>query len=292
MATKNDRLILVTGATGNQGGAAARHLRERGFPIRVLTRNPDQPKARAFIGHGAEVVRGDLEDPASLTRALEGVYGVFSVQKFNTNMEAEIREGTNLADAAMRSRVSHFVYSSVGAADQNTGIPHFDSKFQIERHIRGTGFPFTILRPVFFMENWLGLRTHLEQGTLALPLGPHTRLQMIAVDDIGGFVATAFEHPGRWQGRAVDIAGDELSMTELVEAFSRVTGRQIRYVQMPWEEFEPRTGHEMTVMYRWFENVGYHVDIPSLRQQYPNLITFEHWLHGNWQSASAAASQA
>jgi uncharacterized protein YbjT (DUF2867 family) len=284
-------LILVTGATGKQGGAAARHLRERGFPIRVLTRDPDQPEARAYIGHGADVARGNLEDPASLTRALEGVYGVFSVQKLNTDVQAEIREGTNLADAAMRSRVSHFVYNSVGAADQNTGIPHFDSKFEIEQHIRASGLPYTILRPVFFMENWLGLRAHIEQGTLALPLSPETRLQMIAVDDIGAFVATAFEHPGRWQGRAADIAGDELSMTGLAKALGRVTGREVQYVQMPWEEFEKRSGHERTLMYRWFENVGYHVDIAALRQQYPNLITFEHWLHANWQSAKVAASQ-
>jgi uncharacterized protein YbjT (DUF2867 family) len=291
MAKTNDRLVLVTGATGRQGGAAAHHLRDRGFLIRVLTRNPDQPKARAFVGHGSEVVRGDLGDPISLTRALDGVYGVFSVQQLNTDVQAEIHEGTNLADAAMRSRISHFVYSSVGAADQNTGIPFFDSKFQIEQHVRGTGLPYTILRPVFFMENWLGARAHIEQGTLALPLSPDTRLQMIAVDDIGAFVATAFEHPGRWQGRAADIAGDELSMTELAGAFSRITGREVRYVQMSWEEFEQRSGHNMTVMFRWFENVGYHVDIASLRQQYPNLKTFEHWLHANWESARAAALQ-
>src|SRR6185503_12374994 len=95
-----------------------------------------------------------------------------------------------------RSRISHFVFSSVGSADRRTGIPHFDSKFRIEEHLRGTGLRYTILRPVFFMENWLGMRDTIESGTLALPLSPETRLQMIAVDDIGIFVTMALEHPG------------------------------------------------------------------------------------------------
>ena len=159
-----NKLILVTGATGHQGGAVLRHVRERGFPCRALTRDPDSPKARSSVGSGLEITRGDQEDQASLTRALDGVYGVFSVQSLDSGIEAEIRQGRNLADAAKRSRVSHFVYSSVASADQQTGIPHFDSKFQLEEHLRGTGVPFTIVRPAFFMENWLGMREAIENG--------------------------------------------------------------------------------------------------------------------------------
>jgi uncharacterized protein YbjT (DUF2867 family) len=176
-----NRLILVTGATGHQGGASLRHLRERGFPVRVLVRNPDDPKARALLGHGAEVARGDLEDQDSLVRALDGAYGVHSVQNWRgSDIEGEIRQGTHLADAAKRSGTSQFVYSSVASADQQTGIPHFDSKFRIEEHIRGTGMRFTIVRPAFFMENWLAMRQAIEDGTLSLPLKSETRLQMIA----------------------------------------------------------------------------------------------------------------
>ena len=200
-------------------------------------------------------------------------------------MEAEIHQGIHLADAANRSGVSHIVYSSVGSADQNTGIPHFDSKFRIEEHIRGTGIRYTIFRPVFFMENWLASKEQIAEGTLAQPLNPDTRLQMIAVDDIGAFVATAFEHPGRWEGRALDIAGDELSMSEIAEAFSRSIGREVRYRQVPWDAFEERAGHEITVMYRWFQNVGYHVDIAAVRQELPTLTSFERWLNVTWRSA-------
>ncbi len=290
MAKKDDRLILVTGATGHQGGAALRHLRERGFPVRAITRDPEKPKARSLAAHGVEIVRGDLEDSASVMRALEGVYGVYSVQNWQDGAEAEVRQGIHLADAANRSAVSHFVYSSVGSADQNTGIPHFDSKFRIEEHIRGTGLSYTIFRPVFFMENWLGMRGGIDKGTLALPLMPETRFQMIAVEDIGAFVAMAFEHRGKWQGRAVDIAGDDLSMTELAEAFSRASGHEVKYQQAPWDRFEQQAGPEMAVMYKWFQNVGYHVDISSLRDERPQLMKFDAWLNANWRNSVATTA--
>jgi uncharacterized protein YbjT (DUF2867 family) len=289
MANNENRLILVTGATGRQGGAALRHLQQRKFPVRAVTRDANQPKARSLVGHGTEVVSADLENPESLARVLEGVHGVYSVQSRGDSIESEIRQGVNLADAAKRSRVSHFVYSSVGSADKNTGIPHFDSKFKVEEHIRGTGLPFSIIRPVFFMENWLGMKGNIEKGVLASPLRPETRLQMIAVDDIGAFAALAFEHPGRWQGRAMDIAGDDMSMAELAGAFARVSGREVRYQQVAWEQFEKQAGAELTIMYKWFQDVGYHVDIAAVRQEYGQLTSFERWLQTNWRAAAGAA---
>jgi len=289
MPKNANKLILITGATGRQGGAALRHLRERGFSIRALTRDPDKPAARALVGRGTEVMRGDLNDPASLTRALDGVYGVYSVQtSTGEGVDAEIREGINLADAAKRSRISHFVYSSVAAADRKTGIPHFESKFRIEEYIRGTGLRYTILRPVFFMENWLRMKDKIEQGSIALPLSPETRLQMIAVDDIGAFVAMAFERPGHWQGRVMEIVGDELSMTALAEAFSRIVSREVHYEQVPWDQFEQQAGPAMTKMYRLFEDVGFSIDISAVRRENPNLITFERWLHTTWQAVMTA----
>ena len=286
---KKSKVLLVTGATGKQGGAALRHLTERGFACRALTRDPSGPKARTLVGHGTEIVRGDMEDPASLSGALEGVYGAYSVQPVEVGVEAEIRQGTHLVDAAKRSGVSHFVYSSVASAEQNTGIPHFDSKFRIENHLRGTGMHFTILRPVFFMENWLGMREMIQAGALVLPLDPATRLQMIAVDDIGGVVATAFERSGKWQDRAFDLAGDELSMTELCQAFGRASGQEVRYRQIPWDDFASQFGPEITTMYRWFQDVGYHVDISAVRQEYPKLSSFDRWLNENWHTATRTA---
>lgn len=283
MARNVGKTVLVTGATGKQGGAALRHLREKGFSVRAFARDPDKPEARGLVGRGTEVVRGDMNDPGSLDRAMDGVDGVFSVQTAREEgVEAEVRQGINVAEAARRARISHFVYSSVAAADRNTGIPHFESKNRIEQHIRNTGLRYTIFRPVFFMENWLGMREQIQNGVLSLPLTPETRLQMIAVDDIGAFVAMAFSRPGHWEGRTMELAGDEVSMQEVAASFARMLGRDVRYEQMPWEDFERRAGSEMTVMWRFFQNEGYTVDIPAVRQELPNLMTFERWLRTAW----------
>ena len=283
MAKNSDKTILVTGATGRQGGAAVRHLREKGLSVRALTRDPSKPEARALVGRGTEVARGDLDDLVSIVRALEGVDGVFSVQGHSEGgVDAEVRQGILLADAAKRARIGHFVYSSVACADRNTGIPHFESKNRIEQHVRNTGLRYTIFRPVFFMENWLGMRAQIQEGELALPIRPETTLQMIAVDDIGAFAALAFAKRGHWEGRVVEIAGDELSMADLAAAFGRMLGREVRYRQADWSEFEQRAGHDMTVMWRFFESAGFKVDIPALRQELPNMMTFERWLHSTW----------
>ena len=289
MAAKNTRTIVVTGATGKQGGAAFRHLKQRGFLVRAMVRDPDGQKARELENDGAEVVRGDFDNPESLERTLGGADGAFSVQDWQAGAEAEIRQGIAFAEAANRQAVGHFVYSSVVAADQNTGIPHFESKGRIEERVRQTGMAYTILRPVFFMENWLGMRDGMEAGAITLPLSPTTRLQMIAVDDIGAFAALAFEHPGRWRNRAFELAGDELSMTELADAFSRASGREVRYQQVPWDQFEQQAGHEMALMFRWFEDQGYNVDIAGVRSEYPHLTGFNKWLAQNWSRPATAS---
>ena len=131
------------------------------------------------------------------------------------------------------------------------------------------------------------MRDGIDKGTIMLPLSAQTRLQMIAVDDIGAFVALAFEHSGHWHDRAYDLAGDELSMTEVAQAFSRVAGREVRYQQVAWDQFEQQAGHEMTVMFRWFEEKGYSVDIGAVRQQYPELKSFNRWLEQKWTRSAA-----
>ena len=152
--TNAERLILVTGATGNQGGAVARHLlQRRNCTVRAFVRDQNKPAAQALKQAGAELVEGDFSDRASLDRALQSASGVFSMQNFQDGSEAEIRQGKAVADAASSAGIKHFVYSSVGSAERKTGIPHFDSKFQVEEYIRASGLPYTIMRPVFFFYN-------------------------------------------------------------------------------------------------------------------------------------------
>jgi uncharacterized protein YbjT (DUF2867 family) len=180
--------------------------------------------------------------------------------------------------------VTHYVYTSVGAADQKTGIPHFDSKYEIEEHVRSLGFGYhTILRPVFFMENWLAMKDMIEGGHIYWPLSPEKMLQQLATSDIGAFAALAFEHRDHWRGRAVELAGDERSVTDVAAGFGRKLGRDVIYQQVPWDQFEKNAGHEMTIMFRWFEDHGYSVDIAALRSEYSGLTTLDRWLNGlNW----------
>ncbi|MFA9477396.1 NmrA/HSCARG family protein [Phycisphaerales bacterium AB-hyl4] len=291
-ATANQKpRVLVTGATGQQGGAVTRHLLKRNFEVRALTRDPNKAAARSLTEQGVDVVQGDLNDRASVDNAINGVQGVFSVQSFwEVGFDGEVMQGKQLADAAKEANVEHFVYSSVGSAQHDTGIPHFDSKWQIEQHIREIGLPCTILRPVFFMDNWQMpmLRDMIFGGQLLQPLSPDTSLQQIAVDDIGAFAAMAFDDRDAWLGREVDLAGDELTMNDLVATFSRVIGRPVTYQQVPWDAFEQQMGPEYTVMYRWFEQVGYSADISALRQTHSGLKTLERFLsENNWQRAAA-----
>lgn len=282
-----ERLVLVAGSTGNQGGAVARSLLERGFPVRALTRDTEKPEARALSEQGAEVVSGDMDDRSSMEQVLEGVYGVFSVQTFwEAGYDLEVRQGIMLADAAKAAGVRHVVYSSVGSAHRNTGIPHFDSKWEIEEHKRQAGLPYTILRPVFFMQNWEMMRDQILNGTLPQPLDPDKPLQQLNIEDIGAFAAMAFENPDQWIGREVDLAGDELTMPEVAETMSRVSSREISYYQVPWDEFREQMGEEFAVMYEWFNDVGYEADVATLRSEYPDLTTLEQYLrdHG-WEEA-------
>src|SRR5919112_2438132 len=287
-----ERLILVCGATGSQGGAVARSLLDRGFRVRALTRDPQKPEAQALANQGAEVVQGDMEDRSAMAQVLvEGIYGVFSVQNFwETGYDREVQQGKTVADAAKAAGVEHFVYSSVGSAHRQTGIPHFESKWEIEEHVRQIGLPYTILRPVFLMQNWEWTREMILGGTLAQPFDPDQPLQQVAVEDIGAFAAIAFENPARWVGREVDLAGDEQTMPEIADTFSRVIGREVSYYQVPWDQFEEQVGEEVTLNSRWMNDVGYEADIAALRQEYPELTSFERYLrsHG-WEGAEVPA---
>jgi len=291
MAGRNEKqVIMVAGATGRQGGAVSRELLRRGFAVRALTRQPEQAAAAALREAGAEVVQGDLDDRASIERALAGAYGVFSVQNFwETGFDREVSQGVTLAEAARAAGVEHYVYSSVASAHRNTGLEHFESKWRIENRIRELGLSWTILRPVWFMENWerQQLRSAVLDGTISMPLSPGTNYQQVTVADVGAFAGRAFAHPERWLGRAVDLAGDERSISDVAHAFGGVIGRAVQYRQVPWDEYRKAAGDEYHAMFRWFQDVGYNADISVLREEYAELTDFPAYLrqHG-WQDAA------
>ncbi|HEY6262645.1 MAG TPA: NmrA/HSCARG family protein [Nitrospiraceae bacterium] len=275
--------ILVTGATGQQGGAVARALLGKGQRVRVMTRHPE--KATSLAKAGAEIVQGDLTDHASLQTVLRGVHGVFAMSTpFEAGMEAEVRQGIMLADAAKQADIAHYVYTSVGSAHRNTGIPHFESKWKVEQHIRQIGLPATILRPVFFMENFTTFARPSADGVLMLPMNPHRKLAMVALKDIGEFGAAAILRPKEFLGQAIDLAGDSLTMSETATLLTQAMGRLIRFQEFPMDQAEAAMGHDLATMFRWFNEVGYAIDIPALKQKFQiPLTTFADWLKTvNW----------
>lgn len=273
------RVILVTGATGTQGGAVARELLSRGFSVRGLSRNPDSDKAKALIELGATVVKGDFDDPASLAAALVGVDGMFAVTNANVYGPAkEVQHGRNLISAATKANLNHFVFSSASQAETGTGIPHFDSKYEIEKVLYESGLNYTIVRPVEFMNNVRYQRNALTSGLFIDPRSLDDRHQWIAARDIGFMVGEAFDHPNEWLGKAVNIAGDELTVGEYMALLSSELDLELTHQKISWEEYESVSGEEMAMMYRWFVDPGYQADVQSLRQRYPSLTTMQEYL--------------
>jgi uncharacterized protein YbjT (DUF2867 family) len=281
------QIILVTGATGNQGGATARHLLSDGWQVRALVRDPSSETATSLAQAGIEVVLGDLDDSASIESALQNVYGVFSVQRTEFPGQAgftigdEIRQGTSLADLAKAFGVKHFVYTSVGGAERDPQLPSWKSKWKIEKHIRALALPATVLRPVAYMENYLSPLAGISSGTLSYFFPPEAVTQMIAVDDIGAFAALAFREPDEYIGQAFEIAGDSVTQSQIAVAFGRVLNRQISYFQIPLavlEQQQPALAGMIATANAFAARGGWQANIPDLRRRLPSLKSLDQWL--------------
>ncbi|MBN1208886.1 MAG: NmrA/HSCARG family protein [Myxococcaceae bacterium] len=288
------RSILVTGATGQQGGVLARHLRQLGYHVIALTRRMDSPAAQALEAQGVELALGDFEDPASLEAAARRADALFAMATpFGAGLEAEVRHGMNLVDAAKRAGVSHFIYSSVAGADRYTGIPHFDTKHEVERYLRRANLPYTIVGPTFFMENFAGpmFREGLEAGVLALGLPPTHGLQLVALEDLARFVARIIFTPEDFYGERIDVASDEVTGQQAADLLSYVSGHRVHYQQVPLALLREHD-EDLARMYEWLERVGYHADILTLRHEFPEVRwhTFEEWARvRDWSFVSLAS---
>ena len=285
--------VLVTGATGKQGGHLVRELLARGHAIRALTRKPESAGAAALAARGVTIVTGDFEDQGSLERAARGVDTVFAMSTpFESGATTETREGINIVRAASAAGVgvSHLVYASVAGADRATGIPHFDSKFEVEKAIRQSGVPFTIVAPVFFMENFLAdwLAAGIAKGSIAMALPATRRLQQIAVADIAQFTALVIERRESFLGKRIDIASDELTVATAAAAISEASGRHIEYTALPIDAVR-QWNDDLARMFEWFDRVGYDADVVGLRWLYPEVDwhRFSNWAREQDWSARA-----
>jgi uncharacterized protein YbjT (DUF2867 family) len=269
MATKNT--VLVTGATGQQGGAIARELLSHGYRVKAMTRKPEGEQAKVLAKLGAEIIQGDLDDAASLEKALQGAWGVFAVQNtWEAGVEKEEIQGKRIAELAKKAGVQHFVYSSVGSAHRATGTPHFDNKWRVEEKIRELKFPsYFIIRPAFFMENLLSpwFKPGIDQGKVMIGIAATTKLQMSNLEDIGKYGLLAFEKHAELNGKAIDIASDELIMPEVAQVLSTVTKKPITFERVPIELVRQGSA-DFAAMLEWFDKVGYNADIAGNANTY------------------------
>jgi uncharacterized protein YbjT (DUF2867 family) len=238
-----------------------------------MTRKPDGDAARRLKSAGADVVTGDLGDSAAVRNPASGVDAMFLMgDSFESGTEQETRQGILAADAAKAAGVGHLIYSSVADANKKTGIPHFESKHLVEKHVAGLGVPFTISAPVAFMENFVAPWSigALSQGTHAFAMPPNRVLQIIASADIGAFVAALVERRDQVFGKRFDIAGDELSGEARAKILSQAIGRPIAYQEIPIAAARQQS-EDAALMFEWFDRVGYDADIAALRRDFAEV---------------------
>ena len=288
--------VLVTGATGNQGGSVVDHLLESDaeFDVYGLTRDASSEAAQELSDRGVTMVEGDLDEKESLKPHVADVDAVFAVTNFWTQgYENQVQQGKNIAEAAAEEGVDQFVFSGVGSHWEDTGIPHFDSADEIERHARDLDLPLTTLGPVFFFQNLEAFAEDIvEDGQLALPLEEGVSLQMVDVRDVGRAAAVAFANPDEFVGERIELAGDELTLEETAEVLSTVTGEDVEAVHVPIEDAYDSFGEEFTVMCEWFNEVGYDADIEGLEERFGfEFVTLPEYLrdHG-WEDKEGMAA--
>ncbi len=282
--SNQDKLILVIGATGQQGGAVVKALQKTDFAVRALVRphrltSSKSDKVKQLEQQGVQIASGDLDDFSSLVRAMEGAYGVFSVTTFfqKGGVQKEADQGKQAADAAKTAGIQHFVYSSVGGAERDSGVPHFESKWQVEQHIREIGLPYTIIRPTTFMTNLQEVSAPIRFLALSMSRVSNAEkpLQMIAVQDIGKWAAHVFLHPDTYLCKAIEIAGDEVTFSEMIAAYQKVYGKKPRSMWLPASLF---TRGDLGKMFTWLTKYGYKADLKANHAAIPNLLTYEQFL--------------
>lgn len=294
-------LILVTGATGAQGGSVAHHLLRRGrFAVRGLTRKPDSPAARALEKLGAEMVRGDLSDVATLKSALAGCYGAYGVTNYWEHFAAEYQQGVNLVDAVAASDVRHFVFSTLPSVVDLTGgefeSPHFDIKARLEAYARGKRLPATYVQMAFYYDNFLAFfpPRRQEDGSyrIGFPQGD-TLLAGVATEDVGGVVAAIFEQRDDFLGKTLYIVGDDLTASEYAAIMGRVTGQRVTYAHIPRETFAGfgfPGAEDLANMFEFYRTrvPNRRSDLERSRKLFPGIQSFAAWADRHRAELAAA----
>lgn len=283
------KTILILGATGTQGGSVVHALLKTNHKLRGFTRNLGSPKAKELVQKKVELFQGDIFDRASLAKAMQGANVLYAVTTpFEKGLEAEILQGKTIIDLAVESGIEHLVFSSVASANLGTGIPHFDTKFEIEKELEKSGLNYTVIAPVFFMDNFLApwFLPGLQKGKLMMALPSQRPLQQVAAVNIGEMVAAVIERGQKMYRRRIDIAGDSLSGVDAARIISELARLPVEYIEIPLSDIK-KESEDMAIMYEWFDRVGYSVDMKALHKEFGEIkwLTFHDFaLLQDWTS--------
>ncbi|MDM9649261.1 NmrA/HSCARG family protein [Rhizobium sp. S163] len=311
MSTTNNSPILVTGATGKQGGAVVAALLHAGRSVRAMTRDPQSSAGTALSAQGVEVVRGDFNDPVSLDAALVGVDGVFSMQMGSHpgDPETEIVTGRALLKAASRAGVRVLVHTSVArAGDQKNFVGwddgrweplYWNNKSAVNEMVKAAGFPYwVILKPAMIMEDlippmvesmWPSIR---ERGRFETAIEADTGIDWIAVQDVGTFAAAAFADPERFRGHEIDLATETFTLPEVAAKITKATGKQVSAVTLSKEEALAKPYGELGYRHETWNNVeGYRVDLDAVRSWGIPLTTLDQFIEQNREKFVIGAPQ-
>jgi uncharacterized protein YbjT (DUF2867 family) len=275
--------ITVIGATGQQGSAVIDALIDRNASVRAVTRNPHSDNAIKLSDRGVEVVSADLDDVSSVRDALDGAQSAFAMTTYDgpAGTEGEVGQGRTIAEAVKSAEVPLLVYSSVGGAERETGIPHFESKARIEEFLLGAGRLVKFVRPTFFMENFVGLiRRDGGRATVAMPLPDGVPLQMISVRDIGRTAAALLLDEAS-PIEAVEIAGDELTGSQIADRIGAHLGLPTTYTEVPLDVLGE--DEDRKKMFQWFtRRPAYQADFEATKLLVPDIEDFATWLRRNY----------
>ena len=268
-------MVLLTGATGSQGGAAADALLARGAAVRALVRDPSSARAQALAARGVELVAGDLRDPASIARAMDGVAAAFGVTMPGPD---EVAQGRAIVQAAVDARLAHLVLASVASAREAPEVPHFAAKAEVEAVLAATDVPATVVAPTFFFENLAGARDEVAAGRFPLALPSGVPLQAVALRDLGAVLAEVLLGGERFVGRRLEIAGDARTPAEMAASIGAAAGREVVHVEVPNAQVQARSA-DLAAMYRFLAATGYAVDLDALRAELPGVAwtSFADW---------------
>lgn len=283
MATQ--RTIFITGITGNQGSALAKYLLDQNFSVIGLTRDAKTDKAKQWKDKGATIVEGNLDDPETFRSHLNRADGAFLVQTLQ-GKEGEIVQGKRFLDAIDGDNDLHLVYSSVLGADLNTGVPHFESKFEIENYLKSLKLSYTIIRPASFYENHLFPRvaSDIKKGKYVSPLKKTCRQQMIGTDDIGKIAATVFANKEKYRNRTLSIATDEWKIGEVPAAFAEAINRPVSYKKLPGFIARLFMGKDLSKMFRYMNENDFSVidNIQEVRDEFKIEGNLRSWARENF----------